>query len=160
MRQTFNLIFLSWFMKNLFERASFTLGGQTAFAGPSQRLLHLTNCPCCRHSGRAWRWGCDDMKDPSSFWRWLSPVESFFFPKLWIFCQSFSIKLSLGSVQLEHLPQVRTKCTELLGLSVKYHLNRFKGQMLALASSFWKDFLDHYWPVVLDIRAAHDVPLC
>lgn len=80
------------------------------------------------------------------------PQWKAFFPKLWIFCQSFSIKLSFVSVQLEHLPQVRTKCTDLLGLSVKYHLNRFKGQVHALASSFWKYFLDHYWPVMLDIE--------
>lgn len=80
------------------------------------------------------------------------PSGKLFLPELRIFCQSFSIKLSLGSVWLEHLPQVRTKYIALLGLSVKYHLNGFKGQVHALASSFWTDFLN---PAVLLSGAGH-----
>lgn len=55
--------------------------------------------------------------------------------------------------RLRAIAKVRTKCLEQLALSVKYCLSRFEGQFHALASSFWKDFLNH---TLLPSGAGHD----
>lgn len=163
MRQTFNLIFLSCLMKNLFERAFFTLDGQTCLCRtfPKVGLLCPTNCPCCRHSGRVWRWGCDDRKDPSSFWSCLSPVERFF----WVGYESFA-NLSASNSTWEVFSWNichRSGPSVLNSWVCEWNIiwTGLRDRCMLWLPLFGKISLTtRHCLVVLDIRAAHDMPLC